>query len=413
MKLRAAPTSHAPNQLGVDRAAGRINGVAIIQPGEAKGHGVLIDGTMLDQVTAAGAAADRGIKARFTHPGMCADGLGTLIGHFTNFRRDGDTVRADLQLSDTAKKTPNGNLYSYVLDLADKEPARFGNSIVFSGIPVWKTKRGEIPINDKSLASMDGYRKPDDREGDKPFARLSLLHASDLVDEPAATTGGLFGFSASSLFAGTSSELSEQAFAFLDQLAEDHDITPTRLRGLLERYEQTRGITAHPKESPVLSKKLQALIIAYAASAPDVFAAAEAGTPEADIINQVLTKQLAAATEAHGKALAEKDTALAAAKAAHDKALAEKDAALAAAVKERDALKAQVAQFQGHQQRTGGTPDPGREPRLTEELSTGAAEADKAWSDPKVAGFFFGIRADFDAAVKADGLAGVLKQVQQ
>lgn len=400
MKLRTAPTKHAPQQLGVDREKGLIAGVAVIQLGEAKGHGVLIDDTMLDQTVTAGAAASRGIKARFTHPGMCSDGLGTLIGHYTNFRRDGGTVRADLQLSETAKKTPNGDLYSYVLDLADKEPARFGNSIVFSGIPVWKTKRGEIPVNDQSLSSREGYRKPDDREGDKPFARLSLLHASDLVDEPAATTGGLFGFSASSFFAGTSSELSEQAFAFLDQLAEDHDITSTRLRGLLDRYEQTRGITATPKESPVLSKKLQALIIAYAASAPDVFAAAEAGTPEADIINQVLTKQLAA-----------KDDALAAAKEAFAKDLAAKDTALAAALKERDELKAQVAKFQSHQSRTGDTPDPGREPKLTDQLAASQAEIDKAWSDPAVAGFHFSNRADFDSAVKAIGLAAVLKQV--
>ena len=56
---------------------GYITGLSVITRGEASGHDMWIDADFLSDVTAAGNAANDGMKARFTHPGQSSDGLGT------------------------------------------------------------------------------------------------------------------------------------------------------------------------------------------------------------------------------------------------------------------------------------------------------------------------------------------------
>jgi len=120
-----------------------------------------------------------GLKARFGHPNMCNDALGTYLGRFKNFRKVIEETKegkryhavADLHLDESAKDTPNGNLFDYVLSLAKTSPDMFGTSIVF--------RRGDTE-----------YKKEKDAEGneiEKPYATMKTLHAADLVDEPAAT----------------------------------------------------------------------------------------------------------------------------------------------------------------------------------------------------------------------------------
>ena len=58
-----------------ERAAYRI----LIQAVEALGHGMMIDEVTLDQVVAYGNVLAKGVKCRFTHPGLSSDGLGSLL----------------------------------------------------------------------------------------------------------------------------------------------------------------------------------------------------------------------------------------------------------------------------------------------------------------------------------------------
>src|SRR5215212_4755152 len=57
-----------------------ISNVSMISRGEALGHDFWIDTQFLAQVYSATNAAEKGIKSRFTHPGMSSDGLGTFVG---------------------------------------------------------------------------------------------------------------------------------------------------------------------------------------------------------------------------------------------------------------------------------------------------------------------------------------------
>ena len=120
--MRSAPSGK------VDREQGVIEGFSVNTKGEAKGHGVHLDDDFLDAVVEFGNSKRQGVKMRFGHPNMCSTALGTFLGRAKNFRRVGDIVKADAFMSNTAKETPGGDLYSYVFDIAENEPDMFGTS---------------------------------------------------------------------------------------------------------------------------------------------------------------------------------------------------------------------------------------------------------------------------------------------
>ena len=156
----------------IDRDNGIIRGVTIAQVGPAKGHGGFIDKTFLLQLVDNASSKPAGIKARFGHPNMCATALGTYLGRFKNYSYASTKVNADLYLDATARNSPNGDLFAYILDMAEKNPDMFGASIVF-----------EI-AESVFLQEME-----DGKKVEKEYFRLKELKATDIVDEPAATDG--------------------------------------------------------------------------------------------------------------------------------------------------------------------------------------------------------------------------------
>jgi hypothetical protein len=103
---------------------------------------------------------------------MCGTSLGTYIGRYKNFRlsENGEYAVADLHVDEVCKKSPSGNLYDYVFEMAETNPDMFGNSIVFKG-GLLKDEDGEIVEHENGM----------------PYDVCESLLASDLVDEPAAT----------------------------------------------------------------------------------------------------------------------------------------------------------------------------------------------------------------------------------
>ena len=163
-------------QAGVDRNTQTIHGVAVVTKGEALGHNRLLDETFLEQTVNAGNKARHGVKARFDHPNASNTSMGTTVGRFKQFRRDGDIVRADLHFLKSASKSPNGDYPDYIMSLAEEDPGTFGTSIVFE--------------EDEPLVQLDEEGKP--IEGALMISRLKKLFAADVVDEPAANPNGFF-----------------------------------------------------------------------------------------------------------------------------------------------------------------------------------------------------------------------------
>ncbi len=203
----------------VDHEKGIISGALVVTEGEAQGHGVWLESEFVDAVIEQGNNPKNGLKARFGHPNMCSTALGTFLGRWKNFRRDTVTrndgskasaARADLFLSASAKETPNGDLFDYVLSMAEKEGDMFGTSIVFTPGPEYKrTKSGKKVTHvwrrdedGEKLRNEDGTARfkwvdekgkehdpKDDPIVDRYYATCAKLHACDAVDDPAANDG--------------------------------------------------------------------------------------------------------------------------------------------------------------------------------------------------------------------------------
>jgi hypothetical protein len=142
-------------QLGVDREAGIIRGINVLESGlVAKGHGLTVDDKTIATVLAS--AKGRKIGCKVNH----GSGLSNLVGHFTNFRVDGRKLRADLVVLQSAEHR------DLIFEAAERQPETFGGSIAFAGDP-------EVI-------------------GDLRCARCRELKAIDLVVDPAAVSDGLF-----------------------------------------------------------------------------------------------------------------------------------------------------------------------------------------------------------------------------
>jgi hypothetical protein len=178
---------------GGDYKAGIIRGASIIAGGEALGHGMWIDDEMLDQIADQGQTNDKhGVKVRFTHPGLSSDGMGKLTARAKDVKRVEGAVTADLHIVKSAHNSPEGNLASYVMDLAESDPDMFGMSIVYE--PDYKAERefenDNQEVDDKGRST---FKSPDAGNVDNlPHARVYKLRAADVVDEPAANPDGLF-----------------------------------------------------------------------------------------------------------------------------------------------------------------------------------------------------------------------------
>jgi len=213
--------------------AGAIRGLSVITLGEANGW--WLDDEFIDGVLRLGLERGR-VKARFTHPGMSADGLGTQLGRVTRFRRTGDQVYGDLEFIQAATHSPHGDLPAYVMDLAEEVPEDFGTSIVFRRDGV-----AEERFRAEHTDATGAFRSPDARNVDHlEHIRIAMLRAVDAVDVPAANPDGLFDGQTSAI-AASADELVAYALGLSAEpprtnvLGVHHDRARTYLQGFLSR----------------------------------------------------------------------------------------------------------------------------------------------------------------------------------
>ena len=174
------------NDLQIDFDKGIIRKVSVCSKGEARGHGIHLEESFIMELLSQGEKARHGIKCRFGHPSPYNDGIGTLIGVFKNFKLSDDKsqIYADLYLSESAKKSPNGNLFDYTLSLAEHHPKHFGTSIVNIEPEYYQYDKTGVK---KEILGYSDYNP--DKE---IFMKLGFFQACDLVDSPAANPAGLF-----------------------------------------------------------------------------------------------------------------------------------------------------------------------------------------------------------------------------
>lgn len=329
--FRALPVLAAP--ASVDREKGLIRGASAIQAVEALGHDMLIDEITLFQTSKLGNEASAGIKMRFTHPGMCDDALGKMVGRATNFRIAGDKVLVDVQLNDASAVSPQGDLRDYILTLAEEDPEAFGLSIAFINRPVYKFADGS------ERDASDFAEVPKDAVEGKPFARIEKLRAVDFVDEPAANRDGLF----SAAFTNTTGEAAEAVFSQLDSMREALGLSLDDCHAFAVRYLNARGWQATQMAAPVAGNKeglstmeitadqLAGLLKDHAEFSEVILGEYDAGKSEAAILEAV-----------HAAKEAQREAALSQVTADFEAYKAQADADKAEADEQIEALKAQI-----------------------------------------------------------------------
>ena len=208
--FKALP-NFASTNINVDKENGVIKNTCIAQFGDNQNDS-FFDELFLNQLVKFGNEAEGGIKSRFGHPNMCATSFGTYIGRYKNFNIQNGNVYADLQLDTITKQTEvegkGIKMFDYIVDMADRNPDMFGNSIhIFS----------------------QTYEKPIDGKV-KTLHQLEKFKAVDLVDDPAATDA---------LFSSNPNDLGVVVTQFLDtnpQVFEIISKQPAIIQDFFERY---------------------------------------------------------------------------------------------------------------------------------------------------------------------------------
>lgn len=147
--FRSQPISLAGADIDVDN--GIIRNVVMVQEGEAKGHGLHLEGEFIEEITAYDIKHffKRGLKARFGHPGASSETMGTQLGVFYNFsiREKGGRKEeiADLHLLESADMSPtHPNMRQWVINMAQERPDFIMSSIVFrAGSYYQKDEKGK------------------------------------------------------------------------------------------------------------------------------------------------------------------------------------------------------------------------------------------------------------------------------
>lgn len=181
----------------VDKEAGIIRSVILCQVGEAKGHGVHLEQSFIDDLNAyAQKHHQKGMKSRFGHPSMSTDALGSEVGRFHNFSVDGTKLRADLHLFESSNLSPtHPNAKNFLLAMAEEDPDAIMCSIVFKPkyeyqydddgkrIDIWFCdKRG----NWKRCSNNHGEANKFDPNKNL-YVELDNFYFTDIVDQGAAT----------------------------------------------------------------------------------------------------------------------------------------------------------------------------------------------------------------------------------
>lgn len=191
-------TVRTPPVRGVDRNNNVIRGVKLIEMGQVNDNRPFtVDEETLDSVVRLAAQNKAGLRSRFTHPNLSDDGLGSFLGRLLDVRRDGEAVFADLHLSDAAFNSPRGNLGSYVMMLAEDDPQAFGMSLATVLDDSMFMDEDLEPDEESDEESEDEDEVRDEVKDETPKLkplRFKQVYAGDVVDSPAATRSGLFGF---------------------------------------------------------------------------------------------------------------------------------------------------------------------------------------------------------------------------
>jgi hypothetical protein len=269
------------NEIVVDRENGLIKNISIITQGEALGHGFEIDGTMLSQVNELLNGKATGVKANLTHAhaennmfSSGVDGITTLVGKFSNGRIEQGQVRGDFKLGKYAKSSPQGDMWTYLLDLAEEQPEDIGLSIVF-------------------VPGKFEQRQDSRKQSLPPAGRVKELVSVDFVGTPAANPNGLL--SQNSKEKGRTMEDLELKLA--------KEKADAELAVEVERLKKLRDKLAGEAKELEVKEQAKALVLAEKTRQKEIRALGTAHEIEAETLNSWLDNDEFSLADANAEVL--------------------------------------------------------------------------------------------------------------
>lgn len=232
---------HARTQslgVGVDRKAEVIRGVVIAQEGlfKSEGRGRFTRAS-LDRILQLGSAAPNGLKSRFTHPTLSADGAGTHLGRIRNLRMDSlgmresagqvksdpvAAIRGDLYLDPSAHKLPGkGDVAEWLMTAVENDPDSLSTSLVIRSKKEWELDAQGNRVKDANGEELPRIWTP------------TALHSSDVVDTGDAVDGML-----AVNVDGMPDAIVREAYALASEQFEnvDAETAANRLHGWVDRF---------------------------------------------------------------------------------------------------------------------------------------------------------------------------------
>lgn len=270
--FRTSKTTHSASDLKVDRKGKVIRGASMMQLGDVNDDRPwTVDEDTLESAAQFANQSSKGLKARFTHPSMSNDGMGSYLGRWQNVHREGDHLRGDLHIAEAAFSSPRGDIGTYVLDLADEDPEAFGVSLA--------TRLNFEEMDKLAEEQSDEERTP---------LRFASLRAGDIVDEPAATRGGLFDVEEVDLRL-----LPDQASQILDAYFGDAEpeIIRGRVNSFLAKYLKNKGFEMAEQTETTSTEDLSSNPADANADAPVPAAQEPEVTQTADLSEKELERQ--------------------------------------------------------------------------------------------------------------------------
>lgn len=189
--FRSQPTAGGYSSDKIDAENGIISDVVMVEEGMAKGHNVSLDAQFIHDLVAYDNRVhkDRGVKARFGHPGASNETMGTQMGVFKDIRarKMGGKMQAigNLHLLAASEDSPtHPNMRSWMLKMAAERPDFVMSSIVFRASGHYQKNEDGT----KAYVEGRGDVNPDLGEVFVEFGDTGEHFYTDLVEEGAATS---------------------------------------------------------------------------------------------------------------------------------------------------------------------------------------------------------------------------------
>ena len=176
---------------------GVLSGVIMCQVGEALGHGVHLEQSFIeDGIKRAKKNFKKGMKARFGHPSMSNETLGSEMGRFKNFRVDDDKMVADLHLFDSANLSPtHPGMKDWMISQAAEDPEAIMCSIVFKPLYEYQYDDNNKRVNIWYCDQKGNWSRCRNQNGEvtyynpnkELYVQMDEIYFCDIVDQGAAT----------------------------------------------------------------------------------------------------------------------------------------------------------------------------------------------------------------------------------